>query len=281
MTPARLQFSTSSSDTQGEDSTVTLTPPTQSGVLPGDPRDGGPGSGAAAPPASHSAEQAFETFSYAISHDLRAPLRAIEGYAQAMVEDFGDAMPPGALDFVARIRHATQTVEQRVDALLRLSRLSRGSLRAGACDLAQTATHLLDDLRQFEPARRIVTTVTATIPVLGDGTLLAIALENLLSNAWKFTRGRPDPRIEVDAARSGEEIVVIVRDNGAGFDMRQAHRLGVPFQRLHSGEPHEGLGIGLASTRRIIERHGGRLWAESVPGQGATFYLSLPTVPTP
>jgi signal transduction histidine kinase len=112
--------------------------------------------------------------------------------------------------------------------------------------------------------------------VLGDGTLLAIALENLLSNAWKFTRSRADARIDVDASLSGDEIIVTVRDNGAGFDMRQAHRLGVPFQRLHAAAPVEGLGIGLASARRIVERHGGRLWAESAPGQGATFYMSLP-----
>ncbi len=140
--------------------------------------------------------------------------------------------------------------------------------------------NLLDDLRQLEPGRQVATSVAASIPVLGDATLLAIAFENLLSNAWKFTRGRIAPRIDVDTAIAGEDIVVFVRDNGVGFDMRQAHRLGVPFQRLHTGESFEGLGIGLASTRRIIERHGGRLWAESVPGQGATFYVSLPTVQT-
>ncbi|AMY11338.1 Phytochrome-like protein cph1 [Luteitalea pratensis] len=259
---------------------MTLTPPTQSNVAPGDPRAGSLSQAATQPSVAPAAEQAFETFSYAISHDLRAPLRAIEGYAQAIVEDFGGQLPPGALEFVSRIRLATQTVEQRVDALLRLSRLSRGALRTGRCDLAETATQLLDDLRQVEPGRQVATSVAASIPVFGDATLLAIAFENLLSNAWKFTRGRPAPRIEVDTAIAGEDIVVIVRDNGVGFDMRQAHRLGVPFQRLHTGESFEGLGIGLSSARRIIERHGGRLWAESNPGQGATFYVSLPTVQT-
>jgi signal transduction histidine kinase len=260
---------------------VTLTPPSQRGGAAGAPPEGRPGHGSSDAPAPPAAEQAFETFSYAISHDLRAPLRAIEGYAQALVEDFGGDLPPGAHEFVARIRLATQTVEQRVDALLRLSRLSRGALRTGPCDLAETAAHLFDDLRRAEPGRQVETRIEAAIPVMGDATLLAIALENLLTNAWKFTRPRDDARIEVDAAPAGEEIVVIVRDNGIGFDMRQAHRLGLPFQRLHAGEPFEGLGIGLASTRRIIERHGGRLWAEGVPGQGATFYVSLPTVRTP
>jgi signal transduction histidine kinase len=239
--------------------------------------DGRSGAGAPAAPAPAPAEQAFETFSYAISHDLRAPLRAIDGYAQALVQDFGLHLPPGAREFVERIRTATQTVEQRVDALLRLSRLSRGALRSAPCDLSETAAHLIEDLRQVDPGRQVTATLAASIPVLGDGTLLAIALENLLSNAWKFTRCRADARVDVGTALAGEEIVVMVRDNGIGFDMRQAHRLGVPFQRLHVGEPYDGLGIGLASTRRIIERHGGRLWAESAPGQGATFYISLPT----
>ena len=257
---------------------MTLTPPSQRIVSGGTGPDAQPAPGAPAVPA---AEQAFETFSYAISHDLRAPLRAIAGYAQALVEDYGGALPPGAHEFVARIRLATQTVEQRVDALLRLSRLSRGALRTGPCDLAEPAAHLIDDLRRAEPARQVETKLASSIPVMGDATLLAIALENLLTNAWKFTRSRTDARIELDVASAGDDIVVIVRDNGMGFDMRQAHRLGVPFQRLDDGEPIVGLGIGLASARRIIERHGGRLWAEGVPGQGASFYVSLPTVRTP
>ncbi len=259
---------------------MTLTPPTKPGVAAGPPPVERPGHGPSDAPTTPAAEQAFETFSYAISHDLRAPLRAIDGYAQALVEDFGATLPAGAHEFVAHIRRATQTVEQRVDALLRLSRLSRGALRTGPCNLAETAVHLIEDLRRSEPSRRVETRVAASIPVLGDVTLLGIALENLLTNAWKFTRTRAHAVIEVDTASAGEELVVIVRDNGLGFDMRQAHRLGVPFQRLHA-EPVEGLGIGLASTRRIVERHGGRLWAEGVPGQGATFYLSLPTVRTP
>ncbi len=260
---------------------MTITPPSRSRTSPDTPRRGVEPGDAAEAKAVHPAEAASETFCQAVAHDLRAPLRAIEGYARAVVEDFGAQLPAGALDFVARIRVATQTVEHRVDALLRLSRLGRGALRTVHCDLAQTAAQLLDEFRAFEPARRVTTRVAVSIPVLGDPTLLAIALENLLSNAWKFTRGCREARIEIDAARSDEEVVVIVRDNGIGFDTGLVHLLGVPFQRLHSGEPYDGIGIGLASTRRIVERHGGRLWAESVTGQGATFYVSLPTVAVP
>lgn len=262
---------------------MTLLPPSQKGAAAREPQDGFPRTGPAPEPSRlvvPAAEQAFETFSYAVSHDLRAPLRAIEGYARALTEDYAGQLPPQAQEFVDRIRSATQTVEQRVDALLRLSRLSRGALRVAHCDLAEAAGHVLDDLRRTEPTRVVTTAIASSIPVFGDVTLLGIAIENLLSNAWKFTRTRREARITVEAAPADDEVVVIVRDNGPGFDMRHAHRLGVPFQRLHTGEPVEGMGIGLASTRRIIERHGGRLWAEGVPGQGAAFYVSLPTVRT-
>ena len=186
---------------------MTLTPPSQRTLADDARTHAQPAPGASVVPA---AEQAFETFSYAISHDLRAPLRAIEGYAQALVEDYGGALPPEAHEFVNRIRLATQTVEQRVDALLRLSRLSRGALRTGPCDLAEAAAHLIEDLRRAEPARQVETRLAPSISVMGDPTLLGIALENLLTNAWKFTRGRTDARIELDAASAGDDIVVIV-----------------------------------------------------------------------
>ncbi|HTV02000.1 MAG TPA: ATP-binding protein [Luteitalea sp.] len=225
-------------------------------------------------------DEAYDTLAHAISHDLRAPLRAIEGYALALAEDFGRQLPLEARDFVSRIRAATQTVEQRVDALLRLSQLGRGALASERCDLSVIATPIVADLRRTAPTRRATVIVPPSMLVLGDGTLLGIALENLLGNAWKFTRLQPAPVIEVGLHPAGEEAVVFVRDNGVGFDMRHAHRLGVPFQRLHDGSTFEGTGIGLASTRRIVERHGGRLWAEASPGEGATFYLSLPSVRT-
>ena len=226
------------------------------------------------------ADEAYDTLAHAISHDLRAPLRAIEGYALALAEDFGRQLPLEARDFVSRIRAATQTVEQRVDALLRLSQLGRGALISERCDLSSLVATIVADLRRSAPARRATVIVPSSMLVFGDATLLAIALENLLGNAWKFTRLQPAPVIELGLHPAGEECVVFVRDNGVGFDMRHAHRLGVPFQRLHDGATFEGTGIGLASTRRIVERHGGRLWAEASPGQGATFYLSLPSVRT-
>lgn len=225
------------------------------------------------------AAQAFDTFSYAVSHDLRAPLRAIEGYALALLEDFGQQLPPAAQAFVRRIQQATLTAEQRVDALLRLSRLSRGALRVGVVDLAAPLWHLVEDLRRHEPSRHVQCNVASPMLVTGDGTLLGIALENLVTNAWKFTRSRAEARIDIGVRQAGADVVVFVRDNGVGFDMAHAHRLFTPFQRLHAPDRFEGTGIGLASTRRIIERHGGRIWAEAAPEQGATFYFSLPGTP--
>jgi signal transduction histidine kinase len=231
-------------------------------------------------PDAPTAVEAYDTLAHAISHDLRAPLRAIEGYALALAEDFGRQLPLEARDFVARIRAATHTVEQRVDALLRLSQLGRGALASERCDLSAILAPLVSDLRASAPARRVSVIVAPSMMVMGDPTLLGIALENVVGNAWKFTRLQAAAVIEVGLHPAGEDAVVFIRDNGIGFDMRQAHRLGVPFQRLHDGRAFEGTGIGLASTRRIVERHGGRLWAESAPGQGATFYLSLPSVRT-
>lgn len=227
------------------------------------------------------ADPSVETFTHAISHDLRAPLRAIEGYALALVEDYGDRLPDEAREFVSRIRQARRTVEDRVEALVRLSRLGHDTLHAAPTDLAPVARRVLDDLARTEPTRRVAIRLVESMPVVGDAALLGIALENLLTNAWKFTRVVRCPLIAITVRVTDGESVVSVCDNGIGFDMRHAHRLGVPFQRLHAPETYEGLGIGLASTRRIVERHGGRLWAESAPGRGATFHMALPSAPTP
>ncbi len=217
-----------------------------------------------------------EAFAQAVSHDLRAPLRAIDTYSLALLEDYGAQLPPDARDMLARIRRACTTMEERVEGLLRLSRLARGPLRAAPCDLAPVAARVLDELRRAEPARAVRTEIAPAIDVEGDAPLLAIAIENLLTNAWKFTRGRQDAVIAVRAQDAGPVMVVSVCDNGVGFDMRQAHRLGLPFERLHPAEAFDGIGLGLVSTRQIVERHGGRLWVESAPGRGATFHMSLP-----
>jgi signal transduction histidine kinase len=236
------------------------------------------GHGGPTPAGAPAGDAALQAFTLAVSHDLRAPLRAIEGYAQALVEDYADGLPTAAQQMLARIRQATVTLEHRLDALLHVSRLGGDALRLSACDLAPAVVRVLEDLRRREPARSVDARVPASIPVHGDAALLGIVVENLLTNAWKFTRGRPDARIDVDVQPSGDDLVLSVRDNGIGFDMRQAHRLCLPFQRLHSAECYEGTGIGLASARRIVERHGGRVWADSAPGAGATFHVSLPSV---
>ncbi|WP_396625410.1 ATP-binding protein [Luteitalea sp.] len=257
---------------------MTSPPPPWQGVAIGPPLAGGP---LVDPDDPLAAEPAVETFTQAISHDLRAPLRAIEGYAQALVEDFGECLPPEAHEFVRRIRQARRTAEERVEALVGLTRVGRGALQASPIDLAPLARRILADLARAEPARRVATRVADGLPVVGDPALLGIALENLLTNAWKFTRGVPSPLISVGSTRADRSAIISVCDNGVGFDMRHAHRLGVPFQRLHASEAFEGLGMGLASARRIVERHGGRLWAESAPGEGATFHMSLPAGSVP
>lgn len=220
----------------------------------------------------------LDMLGYSLSHDLRAPLRAIEGYLQALVEDFGGHLPPEARDVVSRIRTASHTVDARIDALLRLSELSRGGalVTMQSCDLASIAAPLVDDLRRAEPDRTVLVRIAPAMLVDGDPALLGIVLDNLLGNAWKYTRPRNPARIEMSYRRTDDDVVVSVSDNGIGFDMSQAHRLGLPFQRLHGVQSYEGAGIGLASSIRILARHGGRLWAEGSPGQGATFSFSLP-----
>lgn len=220
---------------------------------------------------------ALDALGDSLSHDLRAPLRAIDGYLQALVEDFGAHLPLEARDVVSRIRQASHVAEARVEALLRLSRVSGGAgVTRQRCDLAAIAAPILDDLRSAAPGRRAIVTVAPSMIVDGDPALLGIVLENLLTNAWKFTRPRDPAVIDVSYRREPDRVVVETRDNGVGFDMTQVHRLGVPFQRLHAATDFEGTGIGLASTIRILARHGGRLWAESAPGQGAMFAFSLP-----
>lgn len=220
----------------------------------------------------------LDMLGYSLSHDLRAPLRAIDGYLQALVEDFGGQLPLEARDVVSRIRTASHTIDARIDALLRLSESTRGGAEVTLqpCDLAAIAAPLVDQHRRAEPGRAVLVRIAPAMLVDGDPALLGIVVDNLLGNAWKYTRPRDPARIEMTYRRDPERVVVSVSDNGIGFDMSQAHRLGVPFQRLHGVQSYEGVGIGLASSIRILARHGGRLWAEGSPGQGATFSFSLP-----
>lgn len=222
--------------------------------------------------------QELEAFAYSVSHDLRAPLRAIDGFSQALLEDYGARLDAEGRDFLLRVRAASQRMAQLIDDLLKLSRLSRGELHGERVDLSSLACDIVGDLRLRQPERQVDVTIAPQLIVYGDARLLRIALENLLGNAWKFTSKTAVARIELGVMEQEGQPVYFVRDNGAGFEMAYVDKLFVAFQRLHQNTEFEGTGIGLATVQRIIHRHGGRIWAESVVGQGATFYFTLPYV---
>jgi signal transduction histidine kinase len=227
-------------------------------------------------------------FSYTVAHDLRAPLRSIDGYSHILLEEYGPQLDEPARGYLARIRANAQRMGEMIDGLLTLARLRRGELRLESVDLAGTTREVAGELQRLEPARAVDVVVPDGLAAVGDRRLLRVVMQNLLTNAWKFTRERPRACIEVGrlerpaataAAALGTDAassVYFVRDDGVGFDMAHAHQLFGTFQRLHDGTGFEGTGIGLATVRRVIERHGGRVWAESAPGAGATFYFSLP-----
>jgi light-regulated signal transduction histidine kinase (bacteriophytochrome) len=218
----------------------------------------------------------LETFSYSVSHDLRAPLRAMNGYAQALLEDHAGQLDAEGLRLLAVVRDNALRLGEMIDALLTFSRLGRQALKSGPLDMTDLARNVADELlhgaKDHAPAVHIEPLPNAT----GDRTLMRQVFANLLGNAFKFTRGRPAPRIEIGARSAGGETVYLVRDNGAGFDMRYADKLFQVFSRLHHADEFEGTGVGLALVQRIIQRHHGRIWAEGVPNQGATFYFALP-----
>src|SRR5690606_20531542 len=215
--------------------------------------------------ASTRAEHALDAFSQAVSHDLRAPIRAIHGYASALLEDCGEALSPDGRRYVTRILASVGTLDERVEALLRLSHLGRSGVRREPVDLSVLAQRVIDELRRTEPHRRVLVEITPGLRTTGDPALLGVVLENLLGNAWKFTRQSADARIVLTAVDGHAGRVFRVADNGVGFDMSHASRLFVPFQRLHADADFAGTGVGLASTRRIVERHGGRIWASARP----------------
>jgi len=218
----------------------------------------------------------LEAFSYSVSHDLRAPLRSIAGFSQALLEDAGTTLPADAKEDLARIRAATQRMGHLIDDLLSLAMLSRAPLTREPIDLSDLATRILGELGAQSPHRSVAGTVAANMTAAGDPRLLRVVLENLLTNAWKFTSRREHACIEVGYTdREDVATVFYVRDNGVGFDPRYADKLFGPFQRLHHVRDFPGTGIGLATVRRIVQRHGGRVWAESHVGQGACFFFTL------
>ena len=218
----------------------------------------------------------LERFSYSVSHDLRAPLRAINGYAQAVLEDYATVLDAEGKRFLGIIRDSAKRGGELIDALLNFSRLGRQPLSLEPVDLTELARGVVDELRRSAGPEVTDTVVDPLPPARGDRTLLRQVLTNLIGNAFKFTRGRPHPQIEVGARREGQAVVYYVRDNGVGFDMRYADKLFGVFQRLHRADEFEGTGVGLALAQRIIQRHGGRMWADGKVDGGATFFFTLP-----
>jgi light-regulated signal transduction histidine kinase (bacteriophytochrome) len=218
----------------------------------------------------------LEAFSYSVSHDLRAPLRSIDGFSQALLEDYGGQLDPTGQDFISRIRAATQRMGNLIDDLLTLSRVTRSSIRMESVNLSQLAKRIANDLQHSYPERQVEVEIAPDLLVYGDTHLLQVVLENLIGNAWKFTSKQPHPIVTVGQIHSDDgSPIYFVRDNGAGFDMAYVDKLFSPFQRLHAMQEFPGNGIGLATVQRIIHRHGGRVWAEGIIGQGATFYFTL------
>jgi PAS domain S-box-containing protein len=221
------------------------------------------------------ANRELEAFSYSVSHDLRAPLRGIDGFGQALVEDYGPRLDAAARAYIERIRAATKKMSALIDALLALSRVTRAELKQELVDISALAETVVADLRRAEPRREVAVNIEPGLVVQGDQRLLRAALENLIGNSWKFTAKTPGARIDLFSREEGSERAFHVRDNGAGFEMEYAGKLFGAFQRLHSPSEFGGTGIGLATVQRIVHRHGGRIWAEGAPGAGATFSFTL------
>jgi signal transduction histidine kinase/sensor domain CHASE-containing protein len=221
----------------------------------------------------------LEAFSYSVSHDLRAPLRSIDGFSQILLEDYANELDEDGKDYLGRVRAASQRMGRLIDDILGLSRVTRGTMNRDRVDLSSLAEEVAEGLREGRPEREVKFSIQKGLKVWGDSRLLRVALENLIGNAWKFTGKEPEARIEFgvdeELSRRGRIPVYYVRDNGAGFEMAYANKLFGAFQRLHGSDEFEGTGIGLATVQRIVHRHGGRIWAKGETGRGATFYFTL------
>ena len=214
-------------------------------------------------------------FNYSVSHDLRSPLRSIDGFSQALLEDYTDKLDTQGKDYLTRVRAASQKMGQLIDDLLNLSRMTRTEMRREVVDLSALAKAAAAELQNREPGRQAEFVIAEGMEVNGDKRLLMVVLENLLGNAWKFTEKHPRARIECGVTQVNGKPAYFVRDDGAGFDMAYADKLFGAFQRLHGTTEFPGTGIGLATVQRIIHRHGGQVWAEGAVEQGATFYFTL------
>ncbi|MBL8503966.1 MAG: hypothetical protein JNL78_11040 [Rhodocyclaceae bacterium] len=221
-----------------------------------------------------SANRELESFAYSISHDLRAPLRGIDGFSLMALEEYGEKLDAQGRGYLERVRAAAQRMGHLIDDILELSRVSRLAMQRESVDLGRLAAELLEEQRQSDPGHQVEAAI-GECRAEGDPRLLRILLQNLIENAWKYSSRSPAPHIAFGCTREGIETVFFVRDNGVGFDMQFAGKLFAPFQRLHSAEEFEGSGVGLATVSRIVHRHGGRVWAEAAPGTGATFRFTL------
>ncbi|MGH7530529.1 MAG: sensor histidine kinase [Gemmatimonadales bacterium] len=217
----------------------------------------------------------LDAFAYSVSHDLRAPLRSIDGFSQVVLEDSADTLDEAGRDALRRVRAASRRMSDLIDDLLTLARVTRHEMQREAVELSALAGSVLAEWQQREPGRHVDVVVAPGLVVQGDPRLLRVALENLLANAWKYTGKRAEARIELGTLERDGARIFYVRDNGAGFDMQYADRLFGAFQRLHGDAEFEGSGIGLATVQRILRRHGGRIWADGAVEQGATFYFTL------
>jgi signal transduction histidine kinase len=221
------------------------------------------------------ANKELESFAYSVSHDLRAPLRAIDGFTAVLSEGYAEKLDAQGQSYLLRVRGASQRMGHLIDDLLKLSRTARSEMNRTRMNLSDLARSIAIDLQETAPERKAVFTIASDLEVTADMHLIRTVLENLLGNAWKFTQKRAETRIEVGSTTLDHHTVYFVRDNGTGFDMKYAAKLFEAFQRLHSIIEFEGTGVGLASVRRIIRRHGGRVWADAAEGHGATFYFTL------
>lgn len=217
----------------------------------------------------------LEAFLYSISHDLGAPLRAIQGFGRILLKKYSDILDETGKDYLVRMEAASRKIEGMVGELLQISRLSRAGMEIEDLDLSRIARRITDHLGKSDPERRVKFILAENVRAYGDEHLLTVVLEKLLGNAWKFTGKKKDAIIEFGVLPHGDERIYFVRDNGIGFDMNHADRLFQPFQRLHDEREFPGSGVGLATVSRIIRRFGGKTWAESEAGKGAAIYFTL------
>lgn len=228
------------------------------------------------------ANQELETFSYSVSHDLRAPLRAIDGFSKILLEDYGDRFDPECKNYFDRIRRNVDRMKTLIEDLLRLSQISRCEMHYAKVNLSELVREIIGDLQTLEPERAVETIVEPEVFAYADRNLMRVVLENLCQNAWKFTNRHPNARIEFGIVRDEnenlEQTTYFLRDDGAGFNMESLSQLFGVFQRLHNSSEFPGTGIGLATVQRVIRRHGGKVWAEGAIERGATFYFTLPSL---